>query len=71
MESITAKEIAQQVERYIIERGQSKNSLENYHNISAIIGHRSVDSTQVYLKTSVELLRECTLPIPEMKSDVS
>lgn len=44
---------------------------EDYHNISAIIGHSSVDSTQVYLKTSVELLRECTLPMPEVKSDVS
>ena len=44
---------------------------EDYHNISAIIGHRSVNSTQVYLKTSVELLRECTLPMPEVNSDVS
>lgn len=39
---------------------------EDYHNISAIIGHSGIDSTKVYLKTSIDLLRECTLPIPEV-----
>ena len=39
---------------------------EDYHNISAIIGHSSIDSTKVYLKTSIDLLRECTLPVPEV-----
>ena len=39
---------------------------EDYHNISAIIGHSDIDSTKVYLKTSIDLLRECTLPIPEV-----
>lgn len=39
---------------------------EDYSNISAALGHRSEDSASVYLKTSVELLRECALEIPEV-----
>lgn len=34
---------------------------ENFHNISAILGHRSEDSTSVYLKASYELLRDCSI----------
>ncbi len=39
---------------------------EDYSNISAALGHRSEDSASVYLKTSIELLRECALEIPEV-----
>ena len=39
---------------------------EDYSNISAALGHRSEDSASVYLKTSIELLRECALKIPEV-----
>lgn len=39
---------------------------EDYHNITAILGHSSEDSTSVYLKTSTELLRGCALEIPEV-----
>lgn len=39
---------------------------EEYHNISAILGHSSEDSSSVYLKTSTELLRGCALEIPEV-----
>jgi len=39
---------------------------EDYHNISAILGHSSEDSASVYLKTSTELLRGCALEIPEV-----
>lgn len=38
---------------------------EDYHNITAILGHSSEDSASVYLKTSTELLRGCALEIPE------
>lgn len=43
---------------------------ENYYDISAAIGHRSLDTTKVYLKTGIELLRECTLPTPEVDYDL-
>jgi len=39
---------------------------EDYHNITAILGHSSEDSASVYLKTSTELLRGCALEIPEV-----
>ena len=39
---------------------------EDYSNISAVLGHRSEDSASVYIKSSVELLRECALEIPEV-----
>lgn len=39
---------------------------ENLHDISAALGHRSEDSASVYLKTSIELLRECALVPPEV-----
>lgn len=39
---------------------------ENYSNISAVLGHRSEDSASTYLKTSIKLLRECALEIPEV-----
>ena len=39
---------------------------EKFSNISATLGHRSEDSTAIYLKTGVELLRDCALEIPEV-----
>lgn len=39
---------------------------EKFSNISAVLGHRSEDSASVYIKTSTELLRSCSLPIPEV-----
>jgi len=36
METNTAKEIAKQVESYVIERGQSQNSLDLYHYILSV-----------------------------------
>lgn len=39
---------------------------EKFSNISAALGHRSEDSTAIYLKTSVELLRDCALEVPEV-----
>lgn len=39
---------------------------EKFSNISAALGHRSEDSTAIYLKTGVELLRDCALEVPEV-----
>lgn len=39
---------------------------EDYHNITAVLGHTSEDSASVYLKSSTELLRGCALEIPEV-----
>lgn len=34
---------------------------ESAHTISSALGHSSPDSASVYLKTDIELLRECAL----------
>ena len=39
---------------------------EKFSNISAVLGHRSEDSATAYIKTSTALLRNCSLPIPEV-----
>ena len=43
-----------------------KCGMHALRHISAALGHRSEDSASVYLKTSIELLRECALKIPEV-----
>ncbi len=39
---------------------------EEYKSITAALGHRSEESAGVYLKASVELLRDCALEVPEV-----
>lgn len=39
---------------------------ESYHTISSALGHSSPDSASVYVKTDIELLRECALDPLEM-----
>ena len=36
--------------------------------ISTILGHRSTETTRVYLSVDVEKLRHCTLPMPPLRS---
>ena len=36
--------------------------------ISTILGHRSMETTRVYLSVDVEKLRHCTLPMPPLRS---
>jgi len=39
---------------------------ETYHTISSTLGHASLDSASVYVKTDIELLRECALDPAEV-----
>jgi len=39
---------------------------ETYHTISSALGHSSPDSAAIYLKTDIELLRECALDPTEV-----
>ena len=39
---------------------------ESYHTISSALGHASPDSAAVYVKTDIELLRECALDPAEV-----
>lgn len=39
---------------------------ESYHTISSALGHASPDSAAVYVKTDIELLRECALDPTEV-----
>ncbi len=39
---------------------------ETYHTISSALGHASPDSASVYVKTDIELLRECALDPAEV-----
>lgn len=39
---------------------------ESYHTISSVLGHASPDSASVYIKTDIELLRECALDPTEV-----
>lgn len=39
---------------------------ETYHTISSALGHASPDSASVYVKTDIELLRECALDPTEV-----
>lgn len=39
---------------------------ESYHTISSALGHTSPDSAAVYVKTDIELLRECALDPAEV-----
>lgn len=39
---------------------------ESTHTISSALGHSSPDSASAYLKTDIELLRECALSLPEV-----
>jgi site-specific recombinase XerD len=36
--------------------------------ISEVLGHASIESTSIYLKTSIDLLRECSLNPEEVLS---
>lgn len=38
---------------------------ETLHTISSVLGHSSPDSASVYIKTDIELLRECSLSLSE------
>lgn len=40
---------------------------ETSHTISSVLGHSSPDSAAVYVKTDIELLRECSLIPPEVE----
>jgi site-specific recombinase XerD len=37
--------------------------------ISAVLGHKSTESTKTYLAVDIESLRKCPLPIPSIKSE--
>ena len=39
---------------------------ETLHTISSALGHNSPDSASVYIKTDIELLRECSLSLSEV-----
>ena len=46
--------------RYTLANRMQENR-ETRHTISSALGHASPDSADVYVKTDIELLRECAL----------
>ncbi len=46
---------------------QLQENKETLHTISSALGHSSPDSASAYIKTDIELLRECSLSLTEEK----